>query len=203
MWFRNILAVALLVLPVAALADEYRLRPGDILDITVWQDPKLNRQVVVAPDGNVAFPLAGRFKVGGVTVTRAEAILKSRLEPNYKEELDVTVNYVQSTKREETPREVVPEKDPEWTIYVTGEVNKPGAFVVTKKPPTLLQALALSGGVGPFAAERRILVHRKINGEEQVFKFDYRMYTKGEEAGGNIKLRDGDVVVVPERGLFE
>ena len=204
MLIRMLIAAVLLFLPSTVLADSYRLRPGDILEITVWQDAKLNRQVVVAPDGNIAFPLAGRFKVSGLTVSTAEGILKSRLKPSYKEELDVTVSYIQSPKKEVVPpKPKEPEKIPEWTIYVTGEVNKPGVYVVPKHAPTLLQAIALSGGVGPFAADQRILVHRKVNGAEQVYEFDYSSYTKGREFGGNIKLRDGDVIVVPERGLFE
>jgi polysaccharide biosynthesis/export protein len=188
-----------------ALADGYRLKAGDILDITVWQDAKLNRQIVVAPDGLVSFPLAGRFKVGGLTTGAAESTLKARLQKQYKEELDVTVSYIQSAKKEPKdplpPKE--PEKIPEWTVYVTGEVLKPGAFVVPKKAPSVLQALALSGGVGPFAAERRIQIHRKSNGNEIVYDFDYTRYTEGGDTEGNITLRNGDVIVVPERGLFE
>jgi polysaccharide biosynthesis/export protein len=188
-----------------AQADGYRLKAGDILDITVWQDAKLNRQIVVAPDGLISFPLAGRFKVGGLTTGAAENALKSRLQKQYKEELDVTVSFIQSAKKEPKdplpPKE--PEKIPEWTVYVTGEVLKPGAFVVPKKAPSVLQALALSGGVGPFAAERRIQIHRKVNGNEVVYPFDYSLYSDGGYTEGNITLRNGDVIVVPERGLFE
>lgn len=181
-----------------AQADTYRLRPGDVLDVIVFQDPKLNRQIVVAPDGQVAFPLAGRFRAGGLTTSAVEAALKARLQKQFTTELDVTVSYIQSEKRE-----LKEAKDAEWTVYVTGEVGKPGAFVVPKKAPTVLQAIALSGGLGPFAAERRIKVLRKVNGEDVVFPFNYKDYTKGYDMEGNITLRNGDVVVVPERGLFE
>ena len=182
-----------------AMADSYRLRPGDLLDVSVWQDPKLNRQIVVGPDGSVAFPLAGRFKAGGLTTEAVEGQLKSRLQKQYTADLDVTVSFVQSQKRDAKPLA----KDAEWTIYVTGEVNKPGAFVVPKRAPTILQAIALSGGLGPFAAERRIHVYRKANGKEGVYSFDYHEYSKGVGMDHDITLRNGDVVVVPERGLFE
>ena len=182
-----------------ACADSYHLKPGDVLDVSVWQDPKLNRQIVVAPDGLVAFPLAGRFKAGGLTTAAVEAALKAKLQKQFTTELDVTVSFVQSTKQE--AKEVA--KDPEWTIYVTGEVNKPGSFVVPKTAPTVLQAITLSGGLGPFAAEKRIQMHRNLNGEEIVFPFNYRRYSKGYGTEENITLRSGDVVVVPERGLFE
>ena len=184
-----------------AAQDTYRLRPGDVLEVTVFQDPKLNRQIVVAPDGYVAFPLAGRFKAGGLTPSAVETALKAGLQKQFTTELDVTVSYVQSEKRE--PRTLKEAKDREFTVYVTGEVAKPGAFVVPKRPPTVLQAIALSGGLGPFAAAKRIHVIRKGSGGERVFPFNYRLYEKGHNLEGNITLRSGDVVVVPERGLFE
>ncbi|HUQ38253.1 MAG TPA: polysaccharide biosynthesis/export family protein [Aestuariivirga sp.] len=198
-----LLGLSILAVTGAAQGQTYRLRPGDILDVIVFQDPKLNRQVVVAPDGQVAFPLAGRFKAGGLTTEAVETELKSRLQKQFTTDLDVTVSYVQSEKRE--PRPLAREAKPtEFTVYVTGEVAKPGAFVVPKRPPTVLQAIALSGGLGPFAAPRRIHVVRNINGEDVALPFNYKPYEKGSDnLGGNIRLRNGDVVVVPERGLFE
>ena len=83
-----------------------------------------------------------------------------------------------------------------------GEVQKPGQFVI-KTRTTLLQALALGGGLSPFAAQRRIQVHRKIKGIDEVYQFDYRAFEQGQDVAGNIVLRAGDVIVVPERGLFE
>ncbi len=188
----------MLAVAATAQADTYRLRPGDVLDVNVIQDPKLNRQIVVAPDGFVAFPLAGRFKAGGLTTSGVENALKAGLQKQFSTELDVTVSYIQSEKRE-----LKEGKEAEWTVYVTGEVGKPGAFVVPKKAPTVMQAIALAGGLGPFASERRIQVIRKVNGEDRVFPFNYRDYTKGYDMEGNITLRSGDVVVVPERGLFQ
>jgi polysaccharide biosynthesis/export protein len=187
-----------LVIAGTAQAQNYRLRSGDVLDVTVWQDPKLNRQIVVGPDGFVSFPLAGRFKAGGQTTAAVEDALKARLQKQFTTELDVTVSFVQSEKRE-----LKDAKDREYTVYVTGEVAKPGAFVVPKRPPTVLQAIALSGGLGPFAAAKRIHVVRRVSGEEIILPFNYRLYEKGRDLDGNITLRNGDVVVVPERGLFE
>lgn len=188
----------LLTVAVTAHADTYRLRPGDVLDVNVIQDPKLNRQIVVAPDGYVAFPLAGRFKAGGLTASGVENALKAGLQKQFSTELDVTVSYIQSEKRD-----IKEAKDAEFTVYVTGEVGKPGAFVVPKRAPTIMQAIALAGGLGPFASERRIQVIRKVKGEDLVFPFNYRDYTKGYDMEGNITLRNGDVIVVPERGLFQ
>jgi polysaccharide export outer membrane protein len=67
----------------------------------------------------------------------------------------------------------------------------------------MLQAIALGGGLSPFAAERRIQVHRKVGGRDQIHVFDFEAFKHGVNPAGNIVLRPGDVVVVPERGLFE
>ena len=203
MTIRTLLIWTLLVLTLsgvgsAALAGPYLLRAGDTLDVTVWQDQKLNRQIVVAPDGQVAFPLAGHFKAGGRTLEAVENELKNRLKKQYTDEIDVTVALV--GQKERPPRETTPPIDP--SVYVTGEVAKPGQYFF-KTRTNVLQAIALSGGLGPFAAERRIKIRRKVNGQETLYEFDYRAFTRGEDLSGNISLRSGDVIIVPEKGLFE
>ena len=68
----------------------------------------------------------------------------------------------------------------------------------------LMQAISLAGGLGPFGAKRRLQVRRRgIGGDETIFAFDYRAYEAGYDLEGNVTLRPGDVVIVPERGLFE
>ncbi len=200
--FKAIFAGAMVYMASAATADTYRLRPGDVVEVIVWQDAKLNRQSIVAPDGILAFPLAGRLQVKGLTAAQAESLIKSKLQPKYVEELDVTLSFIQSPKKD-PPLPKEPVKDAEFTVYVTGEVAKPGSFTVPKRAPTVLQAIALSGGVGPFAASKRIQIHRKANGAEYVYEFNYALFEKGENLEGNITLRNGDVIVVPERKIFE
>jgi polysaccharide biosynthesis/export protein len=198
--FSGLMAGFLALTAGTALADNYRLRPGDTVDLTVWQDQKLNRQAVVAPDGVITFPLVGHIKAGGLTTVQAESLIKSKLQPKYVEDLDVSVSYIQSPKKDAP---TTPKKEHEWTVFVTGEVAKPGAFVVPNKNLTALQAIALSGGVGPFGANKRIQIHRKTSSGEYVYEFNYALYEKGKNLDGNIALRDGDVIVVPEKKLFE
>ena len=177
---------------VSAEAASYRLRVGDALSISVWQDPKLDRQVVVGPDGTIAFPLAGHIVAAGQTLQAVEAALSNKLKGNYNTALDVTVALTSTVDKKAT----------DATIYVTGEVNKPGAFPLGNQPVNALQAIALSGGFSPFAATSRIVINRQSHGQELQFIFNYRDFESGRDLSGNIDLRAGDVVVVPEKGLF-
>jgi polysaccharide export outer membrane protein len=174
-------------------AQTYRIQPGDTLGIVVWQDEKLNRDVLVGPDGMISFPLAGRIRAGGATVEAVEKALARGLKKLYTTELDVSVAIRSLAQEEEETGRV---------IYVTGEVKAPGKFEI-KTPTTVLQAIALSGGVTEFAAQRRIQVIRKIKQREVVYTFNYSKYERGKDLEGNIYLRAGDVVVIPEGGLFE
>ena len=173
------------------------LKIGDSLSISVLQDPKLDRNVVVDPSGQIAFPLAGHIRARGLTPQAVEKVLKDRLKGNYKDDnLDVTVAVLNSPKD-------IPEEDLKPKIFITGEVTRPGSYVV-RQPTTLMQAIALAGGVGPFAAKRKIQVRRRgPGGEETIFRFDYRAYEKSADLADPIRLRAGDVLLVPERGLFD
>jgi polysaccharide biosynthesis/export protein len=178
-------------------ASAQTLKPGDSLSITVLQDSKLDRNVVVDPSGQIAFPLAGHIRARGLTPQAVENILKAKLKSNYKDEnLDITVAVANSPKD-------IPEDDLKPKVFITGEVIRPGSYVV-RQPTTLMQAIALAGGIGPFAAKRRIQVRRReTGGDETIFMFDYKAYEAGLDLEGNIKLRAGDVIMVPERGLLE
>jgi polysaccharide export outer membrane protein len=68
---------------------------------------------------------------------------------------------------------------------------------------TVLQAIAMAGGLGPFAAKKRIQVRRKVDGQEMLYPFNYDDVEQGRDISGNIFLKDGDVIVVPEKGIFE
>jgi polysaccharide biosynthesis/export protein len=180
-----------------SLAGAQTLKSGDSLSISVLQDPKLDRQVIVDPSGQIAFPLAGHIRARGLTPQALENILKSKLASNYKDEnLDVTVALVNAVKPE------IPEEDLKPKVFITGEIIRPGSYVVRQRT-TLMQAISLAGGLGPFAAKSRIQVRRRDAAGEQIFAFNYRAYEAGADLEGNVVLRAGDVIIVPERGLFD
>lgn len=179
-----------------AIAQVEPLRPGDTLQISVWQDPKLDRTLVVGPDGMISFPLAGHIRAGGITAQALEDIIRGRIKKNYTGPLDVTVSLAKPN--EDT------ENDSKPKVYITGEVLKPGSYTL-KSGTNLVQAIALAGGLSPFAASRRIQVHRKIAGTDSILDFNFNAYKAGIEldTNVNINLRPGDIVIVPERGLLE
>jgi polysaccharide export outer membrane protein len=183
-----------LALNTPAYAQSEPLQAGDTLQISVWQDPKLDRQIVIGPDGMISFPLAGHIKAEGITAQALENLLRARLQKNYTGKLDITVSLAKPNPVEESssrPR-----------VYISGEVLKPGSYPL-KPPITIAQAIALAGGLSPFAAARRIQVHRNVDGTDNVLVFDYKAFQSGAQPADNFALRSGDIVIVPERGLLE
>jgi polysaccharide export outer membrane protein len=173
------------------------LKSGDTLNISVLQDPKLDRSVIIDPNGQIAFPLAGHITADGLTPQKLEKILKARLQRNYKEgDLDVTVAVANVARPD------IPEEDLKPKIFVTGEILRPGPYNV-RQATTLVQAIALAGGLGPYAARSRIQVHRGSGANETIFQFDYKAYQAGIDPEKNIPLQAGDVIIVPERGILE
>jgi polysaccharide biosynthesis/export protein len=179
----------------SSAASAQTIKVGDNLSISVLQDSKLDRTLVVDPSGQIAFPLAGHFRVSGLTPQAVENVLREKLRNNYKDDsLDVTVSLLAVKD--------VPDDDLKPKVFITGEILRPGSYVVRQKT-TLMQAISLAGGLGPFAAKRRIMVRRRGPGGEDIFMFDYRAYEAGGDLEGNITLHAGDVIMVPERHLFE
>ena len=151
------------------------LKPGDTLNISVLQDPKLDRAVVVDPNGQIAFPLAGHITANGLTPQRLEKILKARLQRNYKDDdLDVTVALANAVRD-------VPEDDLKPKIFITGEVLRPGPYPI-RQATSLVQAISIAGGFGPFAAKKRIQVHRGSGAQEMIFNFDYKSLRGGAKS---------------------
>jgi polysaccharide biosynthesis/export protein len=194
---RTFIALLMLCMLASPVRAQITLKPGDTLNVSVLQDPKLDRSVVVDPNGQIAFPLAGHITADGLTPQRLEKILRARLLRNYKDgELDVTVALANAAKPD------IPEDDLKPKIFVTGEILRPGPYAV-RQATTLVQAIALAGGLGPFAARRRIQVRRGAGADEVIYHFDYKAYESGGDLQGNIPLQAGDVIIVPERGILE
>ncbi len=196
------LAVSLFILPllaVASLAQDYKVRSGDVLQIEVLEDATLNRSAIVLPDGKISLPLVGSVRAAGRSLADVQADLVSRLAPNFATAPTVFVTLSALAERVTGP--AAPPRTVD--IYVLGAANTPGKVDV-KPGATLLQALAQAGGVSPFAAKKRIQLRRvDKSGVEQVYKFDLDAIERGVAGGGSTRLVAGDVIVIPQRKLFE
>ena len=161
------------------LTEDYRLGAGDKLRIEVYKDAQLSQSVQVRPDGKVTLPLIGDMEAAGMTPIE----LRDRIATSLKEYVTnptVTVIVVEATAA---------------TAYVMGEVNHPGA-VNLQAPLTILQALALAGGLKDFADAKNIRVLRPGAKGLQTISFNYKEAVKSTVAP--VYLRPGDTVVVPD-----
>lgn len=189
----------------AAAQDNYRVRAGDTLRVEVIEDSSLNRTVLVTPDGNISIPLAGVVRAAGNSVSQIEAALSSQLASNFAAPPSVFVSVEQIFVPPERQRvePLPPPPPPVIDVYVLGEVASPGRLEVS--PDTnLLQLFAQMGGFTRFAATRRIQLRRvDLSGVERVYVIDYDAILAGTTHLGLTQLAEGDVIVAPERGLFE
>lgn len=181
---RNIsafLSFLLLSINVWGEPNNYKINPGDILFVYVWNEKDLSQEVLVRPDGMIGIPLAGQISAGGLLMDQVEKNIASALTKYMKDTPVVTVG-IKETRG--------------YSIYVIGKVNKPGQFSINR-PTDVMQALAMAGGLNAFAAENTInVLHRDESGKQQAIRFRYGDVKAGEELASNILLQSGDVVVV-------
>jgi polysaccharide export outer membrane protein len=189
-----ILAFLFAMVSMAWAQSSYRVQPGDTLVIEVLEDPSLNRSTVVLSDGRFSFPFAGTLRAGGQTVSQIESSVRNAIASNFASPPTVFVAV--------EPFEVETAGDIE--VYLLGEVNAPG-LVEMDAGSTVLQAIALAGGPSRFAATKRIQLRRTntSTAQQSVTIINYKALSEGATMSRDIILRDGDVILVPERRLFE
>ena len=196
------IALAILALMIADVSNAqsvYQIRPGDTLEISVLEDANLNRQVLVRPDGRISVPMVGDVLAAGPSTEALKTAITAGLASNFSIAPNVTV-----ALSAVAPVSVIAAAPRTLSIYILGEVNNPGAFEVAPGT-TMLQVLSISGGLGKFAASKRIQIRSTDpkTGTEYVRAFNYDRFVNGGVSGGVVKLNDGDVIIVPERRLFE
>lgn len=174
---RSLGAVPASRVPVSA---EYVIGPEDMLQISVWKNESLSRQLPVRPDGKISMPLLHDIQASGLTPMQLrDKIATALAEFMPSPEVSVTVLEVRS-----------------YRVSVLGEVQRPGVLQL-KAPTTVLEALALAGGFRDFASPSKIVIFRKDNaGQTQRLRFNYNRAV-GSAGEDNVTLRSGDVVVVP------
>ena len=161
-------------------AMDYCIGPEDVLEITVWKNKDLKRDVIVRPDGKISFPLIGDVVAQGRTVDELRKIVESKIQVLVPDmPVTIMVTEVGSQK-----------------IYVVGEVTKPGVYTMGKTL-RVIQAIGMAGGLTAFAKKKDIIIIRNQDGKQDAFRYNYHEVAKGENLEQNIFLKSGDTIVVP------
>lgn len=199
---RGLAALALVLLASLAQAQqEYRAQPGDTLTIEVLEDASLNRSVQILPDGRFSFPFAGSMRGAGRSVSQIQNDITTAINANFASTPTVFVS-LQPKERIPVPKPPVEPKT--INIYFLGEVATPGLREVAPGT-TFLQAMAQAGGLTRFAATKRVQLRstNPTTGKQSLRSFDYKAISEGALLSVDPELNDGDVILVPERRLFE
>jgi len=180
--FYMIVLFLFIVASSSAFAKEaaYHIGPGDTLEISVWKDESLSRNMVVPPDGVIAFPLVGDIDVTNLTVADLRKEVTTRLS-EYVPDATVTVMLVEINSLK---------------AYVIGKVNRPGEFPITLET-TVVQILSMAVVAVSLASAGNIHILRQKKNDSVKIPFDYKQIEKGKNLEQNIVLERGDVVVVP------
>jgi len=180
---------ACVILPGLSLADEaaatrlpdlYQVQPGDVLDVGVWGEDDLTREILVRPDGHFSMPLIGEVDARQKTVPELRSELRERFTAFVPDaDIHVAVRQLSGNR-----------------IYVIGNVARPGEFPIVR-PTDVMQVLSIAGGPTSFAALDDIIVLRRTAEGQNAIPFHYGDVIKGRHLEQNILLQSGDVVVVP------
>lgn len=161
--------------------DTYIIGVGDVLDVSVWKENELTKQVPVRPDGMITLPLIGEIKAVGLTPVQLRDVVTSELQKVMSDpQVQIMVVSVNSL-----------------SYNVMGNVYKPGYYPMFR-PITILDAIALSGGFKDFAKVKKVYILRAgPNGTQQKIHFNYKQVIKGQNMGQNILVEPHDTIVVP------
>jgi protein involved in polysaccharide export with SLBB domain len=169
---------------------------GDKLEIYILEDESFNGIYTVRDGGHVIFPKVGRVLVTGMNLAQAEAAIRKAFEANQLRIATVILER-HGSKRQDGP------SIPNVTVYLSGVVNRPGPLEVpfiAGQPPTAYQALVHGGGPGEWANLSGAYVVRNVGGVRKRINVDLKDVGKGKDQ--DVPIQSGDIIVVPQRGLF-
>src|SRR5713226_8306181 len=160
--------------------EDYEIGPEDVLDIAVWNNTAISRAVPVRPDGKISLPLLNDVQAAGLTPMQLRDVLIKKLaEYMPTPEVSVIIREVHSFK-----------------VSVIGEVKTPGRHEL-KSGATVLDVLAMAGGLGEFAARGRIVILRSDGNTVKRIPFNYNKVVSSDGELENFMLQPGDIIVVP------
>jgi polysaccharide export outer membrane protein len=158
----------------------YVIGPLDVLEVLFWRDKDLSAEVVVRPDGKISLPLLNDVEAGGLTPEQLRSQVLDRAR-RFVEDPTATVIVKQINSR---------------NVFIMGEVQKPGTYPLGG-PTTVLQLIAVAGGLTEFASRDEIVLLRTIEGLAERHRVNYSAVLKGNDLKQNLDLKPGDTVVVP------
>ncbi len=159
---------------------DYVIGPEDVLGIVFWREPELSGDTTVRPDGKISLPVIGDMMAAGLTPSALQAAI-----------VTAASKYITGANVAVVVRTINSRK-----VFLTGRVMTPGAQPLVG-PLTVLQALALAGGLQEYANAKNVTILRNEGGRVQTFKFNYKDVVRGKGLEQNILLRPGDTVLVP------
>ena len=168
---------------VATLESGYRIAPMDTVSVKVFRMPDLTGDYQVDLTGQISMPLIGEVRAVDMTTAQLDDTLTKRFGEKYLENPDISVGIKDSAKR---------------SVTVDGAVKSAGAFPATREL-SLMQAVALAGGINEEANARRVAVFRTIDGKRQAAAFDLISIRRGENT--DPKIYPGDIIVVDGNGV--
>jgi len=161
---------------------EYLINPKDVLDIQIYPDAELNREIVVSPKGTISFPLVGEVQVEGLSIANAERKLTALLEKDYLVYPQVHIRI----KEFHT-----------LTISILGEVNRPGPYKLGQEgETTLLESIAMAGGFTNIANVKKIKIIRMEGSEKKTYQVNGEDVLKGKRK--DVPLKPNDLIVVEQ-----
>lgn len=170
-----------------ALPPDYVIGPDDVLQVDFWRDKDMSAEVTVRPDGKITLPMLNDVQAGGLTPTQ----LREKV-------LEAAKRYIEDPSATITVKEIKSRK-----VFITGEVNKPGAYLLNDRM-TVLQLIAMAGGLTEFAKSKDIVIMRPDSagtvrpaGQPVMYKFNYKEVLGRRNLQQNIELKPGDTVIVP------
>lgn len=166
-----------------SVAPSFVIGPEDVLGVLFWRDQDMSGDVTVRPDGMITLPLIRDVKAAGLTPAQLADHIQEAVR-EYVTDASVTVVVRQMNSRK---------------VFITGEVARPGAYPLGSSSMTVMQLIAVAGGLNEFAESGGISIMRVEGGKTRTFAFDYRNVAKGRKPEQNMVLKPGDTVVVPER----
>jgi len=161
----------------------YVIGPEDVLDIAVWGNADVSRTMPVRPDGKISLPLLNDVQAAGLTPMQLGTALSAALE-----------HYISSPLVSVIVREVH-----SFKVTVIGEVKTPGRYELHSRT-TVLDALALAGGLSQYADRGRITILRRQGDAVSELPYDFEKITRGSAKSGgrdNLCVQPGDIIVVP------